>query len=198
MTRPARALAAAAVILGGAAGGGVARAGGPEPKSHRDGFAIGVAVGPSLFKGTGDLDPIQGVGGDFQLRLGTTASEHLLWTLELEYGNEVVEVTGPANNQDTRFNTLGRLSVGVQYYPGEAPWWLRGGVGVASFVSKDSKNGPVDESTRRSGPALTAGGGVDVLRRGRFAVDFELCVTASELEQSFLGHVAGMVGVAWY
>ena len=198
MTRRGPALATAAVILGVAVGGGVARAGGPQPRSHRDGFAIGLALGPSLFKGTGDLDPIQGVGGDFQLRLGTAASENLLWMIELEYGNEVVQVIGPGGTPDTtRFNTLGRLSLGLQYYPREA-LWLRGGIGAASFVAKDSKNGPADESTRRSGLAVSAGGGVDVFRRGSFAVDLELCLTASVLSSSFLGHAAGMVGVAWY
>ena len=53
-----------------------------EPESVREGFAIGVAVGPAVQLAYG-IGTATGSGAGFNLRLGTVASPRWVWLLEL-------------------------------------------------------------------------------------------------------------------
>jgi hypothetical protein len=190
-----RAAAALAVILAASAAPVAAdpyRQG--EGAFRRDGFAVGFALGPAVFVGGGELDDIQGVGGDLNLRVGTTASDRMLWLLELQAGGYVVEVNREGQ-KDTTNNNHSTLTVGAQLYLREV-LWLRGGLGVATVAEKQGDM--VEEVVRKSGLAGVIGGGVDVFRRGVFAMDVELVITGAMFDGAAVGHSALMLGLMWY
>jgi hypothetical protein len=170
--------------------------GGGEARPRRGGFAIGFGLGPSLFLGGGDLDSKRGVGGDLNLRVGTSATPNLLWQLELQGGGYLVELTTEAGTR-TIFNSHATLTLGAQVYVREA-LWLRGGLGVASFHEQEGRSGPELEGTRRNGLAMIAGGGYDLFRRGIFALDLELVGTGAMFDGAFIGHSAILLGLMWY
>lgn len=187
-------LAALAVQLLGAGTGGADPYG--EPPVAREGFAVGAAIGPGIFRGVGGMDEIQGVGGDLDLRVGTTASDSFLWMVELVGGGYLVEVTD-AGGVDQTYNALTTLTFGGQLYIREA-LWLRGGVGFAGFVEREGRDGAVAEGSRRSGLGLIGGGGYDFFRRGRFALSFEVANTLGVFRGGPLGHASFLLGLAWY
>jgi hypothetical protein len=170
--------------------------GGGEARPRRGGFAIGFGLGPSLFLGAGDLDSKKGVGGDLNIRVGTSASPSFLWQLELQGGGYLVELTSEAGTE-TIFNSHATLTLGGQVYVREA-LWLRGGLGVASFHEQEGRNGPELEGTRRNGLAMTAGGGYDLFRRGIFALDLEVVTSGAVFDGAFIGHSAMLLGLMWY
>lgn len=171
--------------------------GGGESTPRREGFAVGVAIGPSLFVGTGGLDEKKGVGGDLNLRVGTSATPSFLWQLELQGGGYLVELTSEAGTEKV-YNAHVTLTLGGQLYVREV-LWLRAGLGGASFVEQEgSSRGAEREGTRREGMAITAGGGYDLFRRGLFALDLEVVTSGAVLEGAFIGHSAILLGLAWY
>ena len=167
-----------------------------EATPRRAGFAVGIAVGPSLFLGTGGLDAKKGVGGDLNLRVGTTATPNFLWQLELQGGGYLVELTSEAGT-DTIFNSHATLTLGGQYYVREA-LWLRAGLGFASFRELEGRNGPEREGTRVEGLAVIAGGGYDLFRRGIFALDLEVVTSGAVFDGAFIGHSSLLLGLVWY
>jgi len=166
---------------------------GPVPP-RRDGFAIGVAVGPSLFLGAGELNAKKGVGGALNIRVGTVATQDLLWLLELQAGSYLVDLTNESGAARID-NSYVMLTLGGQLYVRESVW-LRAGAGVAGFWEEEQ--GMRREGTGRDGLAFAAGGGYDFFRRGRFAVDLELLASGALLDGDFLGHGALLLGVIWY
>lgn len=167
-----------------------------DPPLKREGFAIGVAIGPGIFKGAGGMDELQGVGGDLDLRVGTTAGGNLLWMLELVAGGYLVEVTD-AGGVDSTYNALTTLTFGAQIYLREA-LWLRGGAGFATFLEREGRSGVVDEDSRRAGAGFIGGGGYDFFRRGRFALSLELASTVGAFRSGPLGQASVLLGLAWY
>jgi hypothetical protein len=190
-------VAAAAILLVLASGAAAAEGyGEPEARPRRDGFAIGFAIGPSLFLGSGELDSKKGVGGDLNLRVGTSATPRLLWQLEFQGGGYLVDLTNEAGTRKV-FNSHATLTLGGQFYLREV-LWLRAGLGVASFREQEGRNGPELEGTQRNGMAVTAGGGYDLFRRGVFALDLEVVASGAALEGGFIGHSALLLGLVWY
>lgn len=170
--------------------------GAAEATPRRDGFAIGFALGPSIYLGQGGLAGKNGVGGDFNLRLGTSASPSLLWLLELQAGGFLVDRTSEAGTERI-FHQHATLTLGAQVYVRET-LWLRFGGGVAGFHESEGQGGPEREGTRREGLAVIAGGGYDMFRRGIFACDLELIVSGAALDGAFLGHGGIQLGLVWY
>jgi hypothetical protein len=170
-----------------------------EPPMKRKGFAIGAALGPSVFKGAGGMDELQGVGGSLDLRVGTSAAANLLWLVELVAGGYLVEVNSAevSGGVDQTYNALTTLTFGGQLYIREA-LWLRGGVGFAGFVEREGRSGPVDEDTQRAGLAVIGGGGYDFFRRGRFALSLEVANTIGAFRNGALGQSSVVLGLAWY
>jgi len=167
-----------------------------DPPVKREGFAAGVAIGPGIFKGVGGMDDLQGVGGDFNLRLGTSAGRNLVWLIEVVAGGYLVEVTD-AGGTDQTYNALSTITFGGQIYLREA-LWLRGGAGFATFLEREGRSGEVAEETRRAGLGFIGGGGYDFFRRGRFAVSLEFASTVGAFRSGTLGQAAVMLGLAWY
>ena len=167
-----------------------------DPPVKREGFAFGAAIGPGIFKGAGGMDELQGVGGNLDLRVGTTAGGNLLWTIEVVAGGYLVEVTD-AGGVDQTYNALSALTFGAQIYLREA-LWLRGGAGFATFLEREGRSGEVAEETRRAGAGFIGGGGYDFFRRGRFAVSLEFATTLGAFRSGTLGQAAVMLGLAWY
>lgn len=167
-----------------------------EPAPRREGFAAGFAVGPALFVGTGGLDAKEGVGGDLNLRVGTSASPAFLWQLELQGGGYLVDIKDEQGTERI-FNSHATLTLGGQLYVRQS-LWLRAGLGVASFHEQEGRNGPVREGTRQNGLAVLAGGGYDLVRRGIFALDLELVTSGAVFNGAFMGHSALQVGLIWY
>ncbi len=167
-----------------------------DPPMKREGFAIGAAIGPGFFKGAGGMDDLQGVGGDLDLRVATTATENLMWTIEIVAGGYLVEVTD-AGGTDQTYNALSTLTFGGQYFLRGA-LWVRGGVGFATFLEREGRGGEVDQESQKSGLGMLGGGGYDFFRRGRFAFSVEVASTLGAFRGGVLGHTSLLLGLAWY
>jgi hypothetical protein len=171
--------------------------GGGESAPRRDGFAIGFALGPSLFLGAAELGSKKGVGGDAHIRIGTSATPNFLWQLEVQGGGYLVDLTTEAGT-DKIFNSHASLTLGGQLYVREV-LWLRAGLGGATFRELEgSSRGEEREGTRREGPVVTVGGGYDLFRRGIFALDLEVVASGAMLDGGFIGHSALLLGLMWY
>ncbi len=167
-----------------------------DPPMKREGFAIGAAIGPGIFKGAGGMDELQGVGGDLDLRVGTSAAPNLLWVIEIVAGGYLVEVTD-AGGMDQTYNALSTATFGAQLYLRGA-LWLRGGVGFASFLEREGRSGEIDQDSQKSGLGFLSGGGYDFFRRGRFALSVEVANTLGAFRSGLLGHTSLLLGLAWY
>jgi hypothetical protein len=170
-----------------------------DPPMKRQGFALGAAIGPSVFKGAGGMDELQGVGGSLDLRVGTSAAANLVWLVELVAGGYLVEVNSAdvAGGVDQTYNAMTTLTFGGQLYVREA-LWLRGGLGFAGFVERKGRSGPIDEDTQRAGLGVIGGGGYDFFRRGRFALSLEVANTIGAFRNGALGQSSIVLGLAWY
>lgn len=169
-----------------------------EARPRRSGFAGGIAVGPSMYLGTGDLDVKKGLGGDVNLRVGTSATPTFLWQLELVAGGYLAKVDTEGSSNSSRFNAHATLTFGGQLYIRET-LWVRAGIGYANFVEHEgNRDGPPQEDTRRNGLALMAGGGYDLFRRGIFAFDIEIVTSGAVFDGAFMGHSALLFGLIWY
>lgn len=111
-----------------------------EATPPRQGFAIGFAIGPSIFLGQGGLGGKNGVGGDLNLRVGTSASDSFLWLLELQGGGYLVDRTSEAGTERI-FNQHATLTLGGQLDVRET-LWLRAGAGVAGFHESEGEAVP--------------------------------------------------------
>jgi hypothetical protein len=167
-----------------------------ERPQEREGFVFGLGLGPAIFRGARDFSDLQGVGGNFDLRIGTTATPRLLWLLELQ-GGGYLEDEETIEGSDKTYTTLSSLTLGGQLYVRDA-LWLRGGVGLASLAAQAGRRGAVDPDSQRGGLAAIAGGGYDAFRRGRFVLSLELLLTASAFRGGPVAHGAGLLGLAWY
>ena len=130
-----------------------------EPVSAREGFAIGVAIGPALQLGYG-IGTATGGGGGFDLRLGSVASKRWVW---------LIEVATTAFPHDGTANQSAVISFGGQLYVQDA-FWLRGGAGFASFTRRDASDA---ETEQFGGLGGIGAAGFDLLRRGGLAMSAE-------------------------
>jgi len=167
-----------------------------DPPVKRQGFALGAALGPSVFKGAGGMNELQGVGGSLDLRVGTSAAENLMWLIELVAGGYLVEVND-ADGIDQTYNAMTTVTFGGQLYIREA-LWLRGGLGLAGFVERKGRSGPVDEDSQRAGLGVIGGGGYDFFRRSHLALSLEVCNTIGAFRSGLLGQTSVVLGLAWY
>ena len=126
-----------------------------EPESVREGFAIGIAVGPAVQLAYG-IGTATGSGAGFNLRLGTVASPRWVWLLEL--GTTAFPHGGTANQSAV-------VTFGGQLYLREA-FWLRGGAGFSSFTRRAGDT----ETEQFGGLGALGAGGFDLFRRRGLAV----------------------------
>lgn len=202
MVRARRAALLAALLAVGAgdavAGPAVEPTAPAETRHRRDGFAIGVGLGPAILKGGGDLGDVGGVGGALALRVGTAATPDLLWQLELVAGAYLVDIVDRADpsSRTTTYNANTTLTLGAQLYVLDA-FWVRGGAGFAGFQQRDGgADGAVSETRR--GAALIGGGGLDLFRRGMFALDGEAVIGAAIYDGAAVGQLTLALTAAWY
>jgi hypothetical protein len=160
-----------------------------EPLSVREGFAIGVALGPSMQLGF-DVAEASGTGGGFGLRLGTVASPRWVWLVEL-----AATVYRRRNDDGVlRLNQSALLTAGGQLYLREA-LWLRGGVGLASFTRRD-ENDRADETFY--GVGSTAAAGYDLYHDGGLAWSIELLSLAARYRAGVVLGGSLQLGLSWY
>ncbi len=155
-----------------------------EPESVREGFAIGVAVGPAVQLAYG-IGTATGSGAGFNLRLGTVASPRWVWLLEL--GTTAFPHGGTANQSAV-------VTFGGQLYVREA-FWLRGGGGFSSFTRRAGDT----ETEQFGGLGALGAAGFDVLRRRGLAVSAEGTATMALYRggATVIG-VSLQLGVSWY
>jgi hypothetical protein len=130
----------------------------------RSGFRASVALGPSGQLGFG-LEEASGAGAGFSLRLGTASGPRVAWLVEVANTTYLAEdASGTAQR-----NSSSILVLGAQIHVTEV-LWLRGGAGLANF---DQPSEPEAENPPR-GWGATVGAGLDVVRRGDWAISAEL------------------------
>ena len=153
----------------------------PEAVFKREGFAIGVGLGSALFLGSGEQSYARTGGGSFSLRLGTSAGENLLWFVQLDaaaYGKK---------------NSTSLLGLGAHYYFRER-LWARGGVSLANLVRPEEGG----KNSTEGGLALVGGLGIDVYRRGIFAIDLEVGLSHARYENGTLSLALIQLMANWY
>lgn len=186
-----RAIAVVCLLL---AGPGLAAADGTggtdEARPARDGFAIGLALGPGIIADVGFGDA-GGVGGHASLRVGTSAMPNMLWILQLDTYAYRRTVAGQDEKGEQAVNTL---ALAAQYYLTGAMWAKAGG-GLAGVVTRD---GAGAKNASSGGLALLGAGGIDVLRSGPFVVDLEANVALSLFGDGALITVGLGLGINWY
>lgn len=169
---------------------------------HRKGFGIGVAVGGGQLLGLGK-DNATGTGGSFSLRVGTTAGDKLSWFLEADtFGylieRPVLDSQGMIIEGRTKVtaNQSAVIAVGAQFFT-DGALWFKVGAGYAVFTARAAqRTGPIDE--QNGGVAGLGGIGLDLMRRGTFALDLELLGTMAIYGDGLVGGGGLLVGVNWY
>jgi hypothetical protein len=155
-----------------------------EPESVREGFAIGIALGPAVQLAYG-VGTATGGGGGFNLRLGTVGSPRWVWLLEL---------SATAFPHDDTANQSAVVTFGGQLYLREA-FWLRGGGGFASFTRRAG-----DTQTEQFGGVGALGAaGFDLFRRRGLALSAEGASTLALYRggSTVIG-ISLQLGVSWY
>lgn len=155
-----------------------------EPESVREGFAIGVAVGPAIQLAYG-IGTATGAGGGFNLRLGTVASPRWVWLIEL---------AATAFPHDNTANQSAVITVGGQLYVRPA-FWLRGGAGFASFTRRAGDT----ETEQFGGLGGLGAAGFDLIRRRGLAISAEGASTLALYRggSTVIG-ISLQLGLSWY
>jgi hypothetical protein len=130
----------------------------------RSGFRASIALGPSGQLGFG-LEEASGAGVGFSLRLGTASGPRVAWLIELANTTYLAEDAGGKAQR----NSSSMIVLGAQIHATEV-LWLRGGAGFANF---DQPSEPEAENPP-AGWGATVGAGLDVIRRGDWAISAEL------------------------
>lgn len=160
----------------------------PIHEVYREGFLIGFSVGAGGLGPDPCRDCGLGVGGDFHI--GAMASREVAVMLEL-----VIVGRGDL--------THALLGVAGQWWPDPAGrFWVKGGVGIGSFDRDDDLF--IDDSLAFTGnndyvyPTVFGGGGVEVVRAGRFTIDVQLRGAATRQRGDWGRSVSVNVGLNWY
>ncbi len=161
-----------------------------EPDSVREGLAIGVASGPSMQVGFGVRES-SGTGGGFDLRIGTVASPRWVWLLEV-----AGTLYRQGDDQGRRVNQSMLVTLGGQLYLKDA-LWVRGGTGLAVFTRR-TESMPEETVREFFGVGVIGAGGLDLYRRGSFALSGEVLVTAARYREGTVMGGTLQLGVSWY
>jgi hypothetical protein len=165
-----------------------------EPRPHRDGFMIGLALGPGFIADAGFGDA-GGAGGHVSLRVGTVATPTMQWVLQLDSYAYELSIEGQDEKGQQAVSTL---ALAAQLYLTNA-MWVKGGGGFASVVTRDSVERA--DGTRLSssgGFALIGGGGIDLVRSGMFVLDLESNLSVSAFGEGALITLGLGLGLNWY
>lgn len=161
-----------------------------EPISVRDGFAIGVALGPSMQLGF-SIDEASGTGGGFDLRLGTVGSPRWVWLVEL-----ATTVYRRRNEAGVlRLNQSALLTFGGQLYLREAVW-VRAGVGLANFTRRSENDSTADDSFW--GVGTTTAAGYDLYHDGGLAWSIEVVALGARYRGGTVLGGSLQLGFSWY
>jgi hypothetical protein len=154
-----------------------------EPTRLREGFAIGIAIGGGMQVGFG-IEEASGTPGAGSLRIGTSASDRLAWFIDL------IQAGTPrrGDSSGVELNRTNVLGVGAQIFA-LPTLWLRGGAGLGHLKlnSESNMNG-------QYGLGMYGGGGVDFLRRGRFALSGEVEFISGLYRDGFVSAVVFQLG----
>lgn len=157
-----------------------------EERHERDGFMIGLALGPGGVTGNvGDADRQRGGGGSVSLRVGTAAGERLVWMAQVDSVQFLTKSDASVSNVHSTATIAG------QYYLREV-LWLKAGVGTATLTEKvmDAETGMEKQTELSSGFGLMASGGYDVFRRGSWTIDLESAVGVGLYDSGAVAHIA--------
>lgn len=161
---------------------------GPIHEIYREGFLIGFSLGAG---GLGP-DPCHdcGVGVAADLHVGAMASREVAVMLEVAV----------VNRGDV---THGLLGAAGQWWPDPAGrFWVKGGLGIGSLDHGGDTSfvgDPFDSSNNDYVyPTVFGGGGVEVVRSGRFTIDVQLRGAATRQRGDWGRSVSVNVGLNWY
>jgi len=141
-----------------------------EPTERHQGLSFALALGGGFTLGFG-IDDSVGRGGAGSLRLGQAATPRSAITLEVAAAALFHAVKTTSGETTTRTNNDSNLLVGAQYFLGPG-LWLRAAVGFGVYRARSV--GPSADDVTLFGPSGVVGAGVDLVRRHRTAIGFEL------------------------
>ncbi|MCW5802810.1 MAG: hypothetical protein KIT31_10525 [Deltaproteobacteria bacterium] len=148
-----------------------------ESQARRRGIRVQFAVGGAMTFGRGYDETIeQGVGTS--LRLGSVATERLVFTIEASNFTLLHRPAAMDGASKTHKNLVNNVLVGAQYYVNPA-LWVRGAVGANSYIGERVVRGDgTVGDLRTAGVAAGFGLGLDVLRlRRNVLLGFEVLST---------------------
>lgn len=165
------------VLLIGAAATAQAQTAAQPPSTERKGFLIGFSMGAGT-AACESCDTKQGVAIGFHI--GGLLTERV--ALLFDFGAVAFEDRGHSYQHG-----VGGLA--AQYFVNRRVW-LKGGVGLAQFSIDDSL-GP-----RRLGGFV--GAGVDLVQRGRFALDVNGRLAVGRHPGGIVRNTSAQIGFTWY
>jgi hypothetical protein len=164
------------------------------------GFQLAVAVGPAQQIGF-QIDKSSGVGGGVSLRLGARANRWLSLLFEFDATSFLISTTHSETGPDGKLtettevltNSSALSAIGGKVNIRDAVW-VRAGVGAAAFSR--AKSGSVAEHLY-SGLGGDVGAGVEIMRRDRIALSFELTLIGAKYREGFVGGGFFALGLAY-
>ena len=163
------------------------------PGRQRSGFLIGLGVGPTALWGLG-VDEVSGLGGSVFVRVGTRATDSLMWVLQLDLSAEPQRT---ANGEQTTFEQLNQISLAGQYYVREV-FWLHGGLGGAVLLRGVDPNTGEATGRRSSGIAVKTAAGYDAAQVGPFTLSIEAGFNLALVEGGTVTASSMRLGATWY
>jgi hypothetical protein len=150
----------------------------PIHEVYREGFLVGFSIG------AGDLAPDRcedcGVALGVDVHVGAMASREVA---------VMVELSGLGRGDLTH----GVLAAAAQWWPDPAGrFWVKGGLGVGAQDADD-----VDDPDYVY-PSLLAAAGVELVRSGRFTIDFQVRGLATKEPDRWARGASVNVGFNWY
>jgi hypothetical protein len=186
-----------ALCCAGAAGGlldGVpagAEYPGPENSFVREGFTIGLGIGPAVVLGARELEHVRGIGGGFSFRVGTAAGPDLVFLLELAAGAYLTE---KMTTDSATANEHSLLALAVQHHLRPALWW-KAGLGSGRFAERDAAG---QRDDHRVGPGYLLALGAELFRTGQWLVDLELVTSGVGYGAASSAHLGLHLAVQYY
>jgi hypothetical protein len=159
-----------------------------ESIAPRDGITASVALGGSLFIGSGAV----GKGGAISLRLGHVATPNVVLTFELA-GGAFLHSTAPGSGGKTLQDGDGNALFGAQYYANPS-LWIRGAGGVGVYTH----TADMVKAQTFVGPAGAVGVGVDIIRKRYWVLGIE-AFTIGKIHRDGVLAVTGLcLGLSHY
>ncbi|MGE0395210.1 MAG: hypothetical protein AB7T06_00685 [Kofleriaceae bacterium] len=140
-----------------------------EPQHSRRGFFFHLGGGASITVGGGT-----GTGGTLSLVFGAVMTRELVMVLATTASGQGHEVMDKLHIND--YTSIG---IGLQWWPGNGAVHVRGTAGFGGYRCKQcvdpaEETNPVPIDYQRRGIGLNGAVGVDIVRRGGFALGLEL------------------------